>query len=121
MHDATECGIWGGLYEMARAGQYGIKVEQDLIVTQEVIVKTCKHFEIDPYSTISEGTLIAIVDPKETEGLVSEFTKNNILSSIVGEVTREKNGLKITEGGRTFDLKHPKTDPYWAIMEKLST
>jgi len=119
MHDATECGIWGGLYEMARAGQYGIKVEQDLIVTQEVIIKTCEHFQIDPFSTISEGTLIAMVDSKEAGELVSAFTKNNILSSIVGEVTGKEDGLKITKGNRTFDLEHPKTDPYWAIMEKL--
>ena len=121
MHDATECGIWGGLYEMARAGGYGIKVEQDLIVKQEVIIKTCEHFRIDPYSTISEGSLIAIVDPQEAEQLVSAFAKNNISSSVVGEVTGKEDGLKIAAGGRTFDLKHPKTDPYWTVMEKLLT
>jgi len=119
MHDATECGIWGGLYEMARAGRYGIKVEQDLIVKQEVIIKTCEHFQIDPYSTISEGTLIAVVDPKEAGELVSAFTKNNILSSIVGEITGKESGLKIIAGGRTFNLEHPVTDPYWGVTEKL--
>lgn len=119
MHDATECGIWGGLYEMARAGQYGIKVERDLIVKQDIIIKTCEHFQIDPYSAISEGTLIAVVDPGEAAGLVSAFKKNNILSSIVGEVTGKDTGLKIIADGRSFNLEHPKTDPYWAITEKL--
>ena len=104
---------------MARAGGYGIKVEKDSIVNQEVIIKTCEHFQIDPYSTISEGTLIVMVDPKEAGGLVSAFTKNNISSSVVGEVTGKEDGLKITTGSRTFDLEHPKTDPYWGIMEKL--
>ena len=120
MHDATECGIWGGLYEMARAGNYGIRVEQDSIVKQDIIIKTCEHFQIDPYSTISEGTLIAVVDPKESRELVSAFTHNNILSSIIGEITEKERGLKITAGNRTFELEHPKTDPYWGVMEKLS-
>lgn len=65
MHDATECGIWGGLYEMAQAGGYGLRVDKDLIIKQDVILKTCKHFGIDPYVSISEGTLIAVVDPSD--------------------------------------------------------
>ncbi|MCJ7486614.1 MAG: AIR synthase family protein, partial [Candidatus Aminicenantes bacterium] len=37
MHDATECGVWGGLYEMARAGGYGLRVEEEAIPVQPVI------------------------------------------------------------------------------------
>ncbi|MFH0796668.1 MAG: AIR synthase-related protein, partial [Candidatus Omnitrophota bacterium] len=87
---------------------------------QEVITKTCEHFRIDPYSAISEGTLIAMVDPKEAGQVVSAFRENNILSSVIGEVTGKKDGLKITKNGLTFDLEYPKTDPYWIIMEELS-
>ena len=119
MHDATECGIWGGLFEMAQAGGYGLRVEKDAIVKQEIILKTCDHFKIDPFVAISEGTLIAIVDPHEAETLVSAFKKNNILSSIVGEVTDKKAGLKIVVDGKVEELKHPKVDPYWIVMEKL--
>ncbi len=119
MHDATECGILGGIYEMARAGGYGVRVMKDLIVTQDVIMKTCEHFKIDPYSSISEGTLIAIVDPKESDGLIKEFKRNNILSSVAGEVVDIKDGLKIIEDGKEKMLEHPKVDPYWGLMEKL--
>lgn len=118
MHDATECGIWGGLYEMAKAGNYGIFIEKDLIVKQDVIMKTCEYFGIDPYSSISEGTLIAIVDKNEADDLVKEFSKNNILSSIVGEVTTST--LKIKEDRKEKELVHHKVDPYWGLMEKLS-
>lgn len=119
MHDATECGILGGLYEMARAGNYGVRVEKDLIVKQDVIMKTCEYFKIDPYAAISEGTLIAIVDPKEADELVNEFKRNSILSSIVGEVTDKTDGLTIIEKGESSELNHPKVDPYWIVMEKL--
>jgi len=29
MHDATECGIWGGLYEIAQAAHLGVRIEKD--------------------------------------------------------------------------------------------
>ncbi len=119
MHDATECGIWGGLYEMARAGNYGLRIEKASIVRQEVIIKTCEHFGIDPFTCISEGTLIAIVDRQQADELVAEFKKNNILSSIAGEVVDQKEGIKIIENGKSTVLEHPKVDPYWIVMEQL--
>ncbi|HTY13345.1 MAG TPA: AIR synthase family protein [Candidatus Omnitrophota bacterium] len=120
MHDATECGIWGGLFEMARAGNYGLRIEKERVVKQDVIVKTCEHFGIDPFTSISEGTLLAMVAAEEAEELVEEFKRNGILSSIAGEVVDRRDGIKIKENGRSTELDHPKIDPYWGLMEKLS-
>jgi hydrogenase maturation factor len=120
MHDATECGIWGGLYEMAQAGNYGLKINQDAIITQEVIMKTCEHFKIDPFTSISEGTLLAIVDPKEADQLVKAFAKKDILASIAGEVTSPTEGIKVIHKGISRTLEHPKVDPFWIVMDQLS-
>lgn len=120
MHDATECGIWGGLYEMARAGNYGLRIEKDLIPVQPVIAKTAELFKFDPFSAISEGTLIAMVDKRESSALVDEFRKNGILSAVVGEVLPQKEGLNISVKGGTFALEHPKVDPYWILAAQFS-
>jgi hydrogenase maturation factor len=120
MHDATECGIWGGLYEMARAGDYGLRVEQELIPIQPVIKQTAELFDFDPFCAISEGTLIAIVNKQEAEPLVKALTKAKITSAIVGEVTNKKSGSKIVNQGSVRKLEHPKVDPYWLLVEKLS-
>ncbi|HVN67372.1 MAG TPA: AIR synthase family protein [Candidatus Sulfotelmatobacter sp.] len=120
MHDATECGIWGGLYEMARAGGYGLRVEQELVPVQPVIKKTAELFAFDPFCAISEGTLIAIVDPAEAPMLVGAFQDGGILSAIVGEVREKDKGLIIDSGGREKVLEHPKVDPYWLLVDKLS-
>jgi hydrogenase maturation factor len=120
MHDATECGIWGGLYEMARAGDYGLRVEEELIPIQPVIKRTAELFEFDPFCAISEGTLIVIVDKKDAGKLVDAFNKNKILSAVVGEVVPKSRGLKIVAGGRERTLEHPKVDPYWIIADRLA-
>lgn len=116
MHDATECGIWGGLYEMARAGGYGIRVEKKLIPVQPVIKKTAELFDFDPFVAISEGTLIVMVDNKEADKLVKAFKKAGIASSVAGEVVPKNKGLMIDD----WTLEHPKVDPYWLLVEKFS-
>lgn len=119
MHDATECGIWGGLYEMARAGNYGLRVEESSIPIQPVIKKTAELFQFDPFCAISEGTLIAMVDGKEAEALVSAFKAKGILSGIVGEVVAGDEGIKVVRRGQEIELEHPKIDPYWKIAAQL--
>ena len=120
MHDATECGIWGGLYEMARAGDYGLRVEEELIPIQPVIKKTAETFNFDPFCAISEGTLLVIVDRNEAVDLVDAFGKQGVLSSIIGEVVPKKDGLKIVSGGKERTLEHPKVDPYWTLAAEFS-
>lgn len=120
MHDATEYGVWGGLYEMAIAGDYGMRVEEVLIPIQPVIRKTAEIFDFDPFCAISEGTLILTVDKKEADDLVSAFEKSGILSRVVGEVVAEDKGIKILISGKEKDLEQPKVDPYWILAKKLS-
>jgi len=120
MHDATECGIWGGLYEMGRAGKYGLRIEESLIPVQAVIKKTSELFNFDPFCAISEGTLIAVVASDEASKLVSAFEEKGVLSRIVGEVVPESSGMKILSNGQERPLEHPKVDPYWTLAAELS-
>jgi hydrogenase maturation factor len=120
MHDATEYGVWGGLYEMAIAGDYGLRVEEEFIPIQPVVRKTAEVFDFDPFCAISEGTLILTVDKNEANDLVSAFEKAGIISCVVGEVVSEDKGIKIIRGSKEKDLEHPKIDPYWILAKKLS-
>ena len=65
MHDATECGVWGGLYEVAQAAGLGARIEKDKIVVEDCVFEICQFFGIDPYASISEGTLIASCRPNK--------------------------------------------------------
>ncbi len=120
MHDATECGIWGGLYEMARAGSYGLRIEQDLIPVQPVVKKTAELFGFDPFSSISEGTLIAAVDGRDADELVEALAAEGIASASCGEIVSEAEGLRVIRGGETTELTHPVSDPYWKLAAEFS-
>jgi hydrogenase expression/formation protein HypE len=113
MHDATECGIWGGLYEIAQAANLGVRVEKERIVVEECVPEICKYFGIDPYASISEGTLIISCRDHKAQKVVDALTKKGIASSIVGELIKPELGIVLVEKGRERKLKHPIVDPFW--------
>lgn len=113
MHDATECGVWGGVYEIAQAAGVGVRIEKEKIVVEEYVNDICGLFKIDPYKSISEGTLIITCRPDKAEKVVDVLTKHNIKSSIVGELIDAKSGMLLLEDGREKKLEHPKVDPFW--------
>jgi hydrogenase maturation factor len=118
MHDATECGIWGALFEIARASGKGLVVEKRSIVTQDAVMKTCEVFDIDPYKSISEGTLVATVKPDRAEDILAALDEKNIPASVVGKLTEPDTGVVVIDEHGRHPLEHPEIDPFWARFEE---
>jgi len=125
MHDATECGIWGGLYEIGQSSGCGVRVEQEKIVLEEGVSEICKLFDIDPYSSISEGTLILTCRPQTSDMILAALHKKNIKASVVGELTKPEQGMILIKNGKEGKLVHPLVDPFWnafyGSLEKYKT
>jgi hydrogenase expression/formation protein HypE len=113
MHDATECGILGGLFEMTKASGLGIRVNKEDIVIEQTVKDICRYFKIDPYSSISEGTLILFARENRAEEVLQNLKAYGIMSSIVGELTEADKGFILVEDGIEKMLRHPVTDPFW--------
>jgi hydrogenase expression/formation protein HypE len=113
MHDATECGVWGALFEMGKASGTGVRVEQEKIVLEEGVKEICGFFGIDPYASISEGTLVLTCRAHKAEAVVKALLKKGIKSSIVGELTQPEKGMILLQGGKEKQLVHPIVDPFW--------
>ena len=118
MHDATECGIWGGLFEIAQHSQVGMQIDLNKIIIQEEVRLTCKYFGIDPYKSISEGTLLATANNKKAKTIVAKLADEGIPASIVGEVTSRSSGMQIFDGNKKYPLEHPRIDPFWGKFEE---
>ena len=113
MHDATECGVWGGLYELAQAANLGVRIEKEKIVVEDCVAEICRYFDIDPFSSISEGTLIIACREHKAGEVVATLSQEGIKSSIVGELTEPERGMVLVEGGNEKKLEHPIVDPFW--------
>jgi hydrogenase expression/formation protein HypE len=121
MHDATECGVWGGLAEIAQASKVGLAVEKGAIILQDAAQKVCQLFDIDPYASISEGTLIITCRPPKARQVCDRLMDKGIPTTVVGEVCDAQEGVRYIENGRQHDLVHPKVDPFWAAFGKAAS
>ena len=77
------------------------------------VPEICRFFSIDPYASISEGTLIIICRPHKAQAVVDALAVKNIKSSVVGELTVPQQGMVLVREGKEGELKHPNVDPFW--------
>ncbi len=116
MHDATEGGVLGGLHEVAIASEVGMRIELDRVQVRPEVRAICAHVGIDPYTAISEGTLIATVRPERAIGYVEACARAGIDAAIVGEITDPGAGRVLVDDGGERELVHPGLDPFWAAF-----
>ncbi len=118
MHDATECGLWGGLYEVARASRVGMRIEKERIPVPEEVDKICRLFGMDPFCAISEGTLIITCRKEKSGEVVSRLAARGIAAAMIGETCPEDHGITLVEKGKEQSLEHPRVDPFWEAYGK---
>ncbi|MCK4941437.1 AIR synthase, partial [candidate division WOR-3 bacterium] len=108
-----ECGIWGGLYEIAQAAGLGARIHKSKIVIEEYVQAICDLFKIDPYKSISEGTLIITCREHKADETVEILNQKGIKASIVGELIESKHGIVVLDEYGEKKLEHPRVDPFW--------
>jgi len=121
MHDATEGGVWGGLYEIAEASHVGMLVDRNGVVVRPEVQAVCDLFGMDPYISISEGTLLLTCRPEKASAVIDRLADAGISASRVGEVTPANQGIRLVENGRERELDHPRVDPFWNAFAQALT
>lgn len=116
MHDATEGGVVGGLLEVATASGVGMRIDRDAIPVLPEVRAVCGHVGIDPYVSISEGTLIATVVPSRADAFVEALGAEGIDAAVVGEVLDASAGRTLVIEGVDGPLEHPGLDPFWGAF-----
>ena len=120
MHDATECGVIGGLFEIAQASGTGIEVDREKIPVPAAVGAICGHFGMDPLISISEGTLIITVRPGRTDDLIATLEAGGIPATEIGRLVGKDEGFHIVENGVRRQLVHPRVDPFWNAMKEAA-
>lgn len=118
MHDVTEGGLLGALYELSEASQVGLEIELSEVIVPREAKRVCDLFDLSPYSTLSEGTLIATVKPEKAQKIQYALKAKGIRSAIIGRVTDRKNGRWVKTKVEKQPLEKPISDLYWKAYWK---
>ena len=112
MHDVTEGGIFGALWEIAEASGCGLNIELlDIPVRQET-VEICEYYGINPYGLISSGSML-ITAPNGSD-VVRRLKQEGINAALIGKVT-EGNDRVLINGDEKRFLEPPKSDELYKI------
>lgn len=116
MHDVTEGGVLGAIYEMATASGNGVIIYNDKLPVGNIQKEVCNLFSIDPRRSIGAGSMIIACKKGSEENVIERLKKENIDCTVVGEMVSKEDGIKITDGDKIEELTYLKEDPYWAAF-----
>ncbi|NCB41214.1 MAG: AIR synthase [Clostridia bacterium] len=117
MHDITEGGVLGAVWELAEIADVGLRlIAQDIPVT-ETIRKIAVHFNIDFMRLISSGSMMIIVHPDKAKALESAVIGVGVSISKIGTVLPKEKGRTILfEDGKEEILDPPGSDELYKVI-----
>jgi hydrogenase maturation factor len=118
MHDAAEGGIYGGLIELASASSKGLIIDKSVIPISEESKLICSLFNLDPFTSLSSGTIIITVRPEKELDVIDVLRSANIFAKRIGKIIPSENGLKYVEGKVKKLLITMQKDKYWKIYQR---
>ncbi|MCR5302700.1 MAG: AIR synthase family protein [Lachnospiraceae bacterium] len=114
MHDVTEGGIFGALWEVAVSSKCGLEVELSDIPVRQETVEICEVYGIDPYRLISSGSML-ITAPNGSD-VVRALKREGINAAVIGKVTGGNDRIVTNKDDRRF-LEPPGPDELYKYKE----
>lgn len=114
MHDVTEGGVLGAVWEVTEASGVGAIIYKDLIPVQEETEKICDFFEIDPLKLISSGCML--ITCKNGVTLVKVLKDNGVKATVIGKITEEREKI-INEGKVSKEILAPECDELYKVIK----
>lgn len=107
MHDASEGGIFGALWELAEKAGVGLTIDLKKIPLRQETVEVCECCNVNPYELLSGGALVMVTE--DGPGLLAALEAEKIPAAIVGRTT-DSNDRIIRNGEEIRFLDRPKND-----------
>jgi hydrogenase expression/formation protein HypE len=116
MHDITEGGVLGALWEMCEVSGTGAELWLEQIPVAAVTRKICSHFGIDWLRLISSGSMMIIAHPGQKEQLIKTIGDAGISVTCIGRVKEASEGRVLVDSGRRIDIVPPGRDELYKVV-----
>ena len=114
MHDITEGGIFGALWEMGEASGIGLDIDVKKIPIRQETVEICEFYGINPYRLISSGSML--MASEDGNKLVRELEKAGIPAAVIGKATEGKERMIRKDEEEHSFLERPKVDELYQVL-----
>ena len=112
MHDVTEGGIFGALWEMGEASGVGIITDIQKIPIRQETIEICEFYGINPYQLISSGSML--IGCPQGNLLVERLQKAGISAAVIGRAV-EGNDRVVMHGEEKRFLEPAGSDEIYQV------
>lgn len=116
MHDITEGGVLGAVWEMCSIADTGAEVWIDRIPVAEVTKKICDRFDIDYLRLISSGSMIIMVHPEVRKQMEAELKGAGIPVACIGKICDKADGIRMVIGDEKIVIAPPASDELYKVL-----
>lgn len=113
MHDITEGGIFGALWELAEGAGCGLDIDLKSIPIRQESVEVCEQFGVNPYLLMSSGSML--IATEDGPALVRALAAHGIHSAIIGRAT-DGNDRILRNGEEIRYLDRPQSDELYKVV-----
>jgi hydrogenase expression/formation protein HypE len=117
MHDPTEGGVVGALWELAEASGTGFRVEERLIPVRPATRAVCAALGADPLRLIASGALL--IACADGAAMARHLAGLNIRATVVGRVTDAAREL-VRADGRVTEVTTVGRDELYRLLESTA-
>ena len=114
MHDVTEGGVLGGVWEMCHISGLGAEINEEDIPVSEVTKKVCSHFGVDPLRLISSGCMLIVCSEEKKNEMIKKIESGGIKATCIGTVKSMEEGVRFSDGRV---IEPPGPDEIYKIVD----
>ena len=107
MHDPTEGGVMGGIYEFERMSGQHVKIEPSKITVSPLTRKAALSIGFDPHHLISSGVLLAALSKDKVSEALKRLEAQKIEAAVIGEIVKyntDRASIKLDTHEELWDI-----------------
>ena len=112
MHDITEGGILGALWEFGEGAGVGLDVELRQIPIRQESVEICERYGLNPYQLMSSGSML--IGTTRGAALVRRLREAGIPAVLIGQTTKGRDRI-LRNGEEIRYLDRPQSDELYRL------
>ena len=113
VHDLSSGGVFAALWEMAERAGCGLTVELKKIPVRQETIEICEFFEVNPYETLSGGSLLIATD--KPQALIGSLQAKGIPAALIGRLVQGNDRIIINDDEQRF-LDLPQADEIHKVL-----
>jgi hydrogenase expression/formation protein HypE len=117
MHDPTEGGLAGALWELAEASATNLLIDSQLIFIPALSQRICSIFELDPLATLASGALLLTTYPEDVDAIIRTLKAAGIACHEIGRVEEGPGEVWHMQNGVKKLMTRPTRDEITKVYE----